>query len=145
MEYMILSISIYDRYFSFPHTCVTNLKKFHYVYLDENIPFQPATVRARADLLRRALVALAGSGKPLTARDDGAPMPINSKHSLEEQLGLKKTMGQSYARMLQEVLAASAFRPRTPLSKASSTLASPMSEFRSVLSFFLVRSHVFII
>ena len=89
------------------------------------------------------LSLLRAAASSLAARDDGAPMPINSKHSLEEQLGLKKTMGQSYARMLLEVLAASAIRPRTPLSKASSTLASPMSEFRSVLSFFLVRSHVF--
>ena len=90
-------------------------------------------MQTRVDLLRRALVAFAG-GAPFIERGDAAPTPINSKHMLEEQLGVKKSMGQSYARMLQEVLAASAARQRTPLSKASSTLASPKSQFYNCFS-----------
>jgi len=76
---------------------------------------------------QRALVAFAG-GAPFIERGDDAPTPINSKHAFEEQLGVKKSMGQSYARKLQEILAATTARQHTPLSKASPTLASPMSE-----------------
>jgi len=96
------------------------------------IDVQVTTVKKRAHLLREALVALAGAPS-LSARGGHIPRRINSKKMLEAMLVNGKSIGRSYALMIQERIATASMkhnrRPPTPSSKGSSKLGTPKSGF----------------